>query len=252
MELDGEILQFFIEDSQENLSEIEKILLSFETGGGDLDDELVNRVIRAVHTIEGSADSAGLEKIKEFTNWMGNILNLIYNKQMTPNPYVILVLLEAVEFLRGLIEDAGSSNEANISEQLEKLKSAAEIVTKPRVLIADDQIFFRTVIRKMLVSLNCEVVGEAANGEEAVELFFREEPDLLFLDMHMPIKNGDKALEEIIGSYPDARVIMLTSIGDSDVVVKCLKLGAMNYVLKGTTREKMKEVIEESILKIQQ
>jgi len=252
MELDGEILQFFIEDSQDNLSETEKILLSFEAGGEDLDDELVNRVIRAVHTIEGSADSAGLENIREFTNWMGNILNLFYNKQMAANSYIILVLLESVEFLRGLIENAGSSNEANISEQLEKLKSAAKMVTKPRVLIADDQNFFRTMIRKMLVSLNCEIVGEAGNGEEAVELFFREEPDLLFLDMHMPIKNGDKALEEIIRSYPDAHVVMLTSIGDSDVVVKCLKLGAMNYVLKGTTREKMKEVIEESIRKIQQ
>ncbi|MFC1614321.1 response regulator [Gemmatimonadota bacterium] len=252
MELDGEALQLFIEDSQDNLSEMRKILISFEAGGEDLEDELVNRVIRAVRSIDGGADSVGLKNIKELANWMGNALNLIYDKQIAQNPYVILVLLESVEVLSGLIKDAGSSDEEDISEQLGKLKSAVKIVTKPRVLIADDQNFFRTVIRKMLDSLNCEVVGEATNGEEAVELFFREKPDLLFLDLHMPVKNGDIALEEIIGSHPDARVIMLTSVGDSDVVVKCLKLGAMNYILKGTTREKMKEVIEESILKIQQ
>jgi two-component system, chemotaxis family, chemotaxis protein CheY len=252
MALDDDNLQFFIKDSQENLSEMGKILFSFEAGGEDLDDELVNKLIRAVRSIEGGADSVGLQNIKELTNCMGNALNLIYDKQIAQNSYFILVLLESVEVLSELIKDAGSSDEEDISGQLEKLKSAVKIVTKPKVLIADDQNFFRTVIRKMLLSLNCEVVGEAANGEEAVELFSREKPDLLFLDLHMPIKNGDKALEEIIGSCPDARVIMLTSVGDSDVVVKCLKLGAMNYILKGTTREKMKEVIEESIRIIQQ
>jgi DNA-binding NarL/FixJ family response regulator len=98
--------------------------------------------------------------------------------------------------------------------------------------------------------MNCEVVGEAANGDEAVELFLKETPDLLLLDLHMPGKNGDKALEEIIGFSPNARVIILTSISDSDVVVKCLKLGAISYILKGTTIDKMKVIIEKSIRKI--
>ena len=252
MELDGETLQFFIEESQDNMSEVEKVLLALESGAEDIEDELVNKVIRTVHLIESGASSAKLKNIKELANWMGNILNLIHDKKLALNPYIISVLLNSADVLSGLIKDAGSSNEADISEQLEKLKNTAKIAQKPRVLIADDQNFFRTMIKKMLISLNCEVVGEATNGDEAVELFFNEVPDIVLLDLHMPIKNGDKVLEEIIGCYPDARVIMLTSIGDSDVVVKCLKLGAMNYILKGTTKEKMKEIIEESIRKIQQ
>ena len=252
MELDGETLRFFIEESQENMSEVEKVLLALESAGEDIEDELVDRVIQTVHLIESGASAAELKNIKDLANWMGNVLNLIYNKQMAPNPYVISVLLNSADVLNGLIKDAGSSNEADISEQLEKLKSTAKIAKKPRVLIADDQSFFRTMIKKMLISMNCEVVGEATNGDEAIEMFLLEIPDLLLLDLHMPMKNGDKVLEEITQFSPDARVIMLTSIGDSDVVVKCLKLGAMNYILKGTTMEKMKEIIEESIRKIQQ
>jgi len=253
MEMDGEALQLFIENSLDSLSGIEKRILAIEAWElEDINDQLVNKVLQVVHGIERDANSAGLKNIKELANWMGNLLNLIQNKKIAPYTDVISVLLNSADVLSGLIKNADSSNEADISELLEELKSKAKITKKPRVLIADDQNFFRIMIKKMLISMNCEVVGEATNGDEAVELFFREKPDLLFLDLHMPIKTGDKALEEIIGSYADARVIMLTSVGDSDIVVKCLKLGAMNYILKGTTREKMKETIEESILEIQQ
>ncbi|HUU28594.1 MAG TPA: response regulator transcription factor, partial [archaeon] len=172
------------------------------------------------------------------------------NKNMAPNPYVISVLSDSADVLNGLIKNADSSSEADISEILEKLKSTAKIAKKPRVIVADDQNFFRTMIKKMLISMDCEVVGEATNGDEAVELFLKEAPDLLLLDIHMPGKNGDKALEEIIESSPDARVIILTSIGDSAIVAKCLKLGALNYILKGTTRENMKIMIERSLRKI--
>jgi len=251
MVLDGETLRSFIENSLDDMSGIEKRILAIEAWGGeDLDEERVNDVLRVVHSIESGANSVGLKNIKELTNWMGNILNLIHDKKMAPYPHVISVLSNSADVLSGLIKNAPSSDEADISELLEKLKSTAKIAKKPRVLVADDQKFFRTMIKKMLISMNCEVVGEAANGDEAVELFLKETPDLLLLDLHMPGKNGDKALEEIIGFSPNARVIILTSISDSDVVVKCLKLGAISYILKGTTIDKMKVIIEKSIRKI--
>lgn len=251
MERDGETLQFFIENSLDDMSGIEKRILAIEAWElEDIDDKLVNEVLRVVHSIERGANSAGLKNIKELANWMGNILNLIHNKIMAPYTDVISVLLNSADVLSGLIKNADSSNEADISELLEELKSTAKIVKKPRVLIADDQNFFRTMIKKMLISMNCEVVGEATTGDETVELFLKEKPDLLLLDLHMPGKNGDKALEEIIGFSPNARVIILTSVGDSNVVIKCLKLGAVNYILKDTTMNKMKVIIEKSILEI--
>jgi len=73
MELDDEILRLFIEDSQDNLSGIENDLLAIEAGGENLDDELIGKVFRAVHSIKGSAGFVGLENIKELAHGMENI-----------------------------------------------------------------------------------------------------------------------------------------------------------------------------------
>ena len=123
MELDGETLQLFIEDSQDNMSGIENDLLAIEAAGENIDDELVNKVFRAVHSVKGSAGFMGLKNIRELARGMENIMNLIRSKQMAPKPDVISVLLESADVLNGLIKDAGSSNGADISELLEKLKS---------------------------------------------------------------------------------------------------------------------------------
>ena len=123
MELDGETLQLFIEDSQENMSGIEHDLLAIEAAGENIDDELVNKVFRAVHSVKGSAGLIGLKNIRELAHGMENIMNLIRSKQMAPKPDVISVLLDSANVLNGLIKDACSSNGADISELLEKLKS---------------------------------------------------------------------------------------------------------------------------------
>ncbi|MFC1614320.1 chemotaxis protein CheW [Gemmatimonadota bacterium] len=132
MELDDEILRLFIEDSQDNLSGIENDLLAIEAGGENLDDELVNKVFRAVHSIKGSAGFVGLKNIKELAHGMENILNLIRNKKLAPESHVISVLLKTADILSGLITDAASSNEADISEQLKKLKSIVDNQNEPR------------------------------------------------------------------------------------------------------------------------
>jgi len=123
MELDGETLQIFIEDSQDNMRGIESDLLAIEAAGENIDDELVNKVFRAVHSVKGSAAFMGLKNIRELARGMENIMNLICTKQMAPKPDVISVLLKSADVLNGLIKDAGSSNGADISGQLEKLKS---------------------------------------------------------------------------------------------------------------------------------
>ena len=117
---------------------------------------------------------------------------------------------------------------------------------KPRILLADDEAHLRLLMKTVMKSLNCEIVGEAKNGIEAVELFKKEKPDLLLLDINMPIKTGEDALKEIIDEFPDAFIIMLTSTADMETVENCLAYGAANYIRKDTPIEEMKKIIKET------
>jgi len=85
------------------------------------------------------------------------------------------------------------------------------------------------------------VVGEAENGEEAVEAYERYQPDVTFLDINMPVKNGVFALREIILQNPIAKVIMLTANDDTSVAESCIYLGARNYIIKGEGPEDLKQ-----------
>ena len=117
---------------------------------------------------------------------------------------------------------------------------------KPRVLLADDEAHIRALMKAVLTSMKCEIVGEAANGEEAVDLYFKEKPDLLLLDINMPRKTGEEALEEIMNAFSDAFVIMLSSVADMESVAKCIDLGASNFIRKDTPMAEMKKLIKET------
>ena len=115
-----------------------------------------------------------------------------------------------------------------------------------RVIIADDELHIRTLVKTVMKSMQAEIVGEAKNGREAVDLYQLEKPNLLLLDINMPVMGGEKALKEILGQFPDAFVIMLTSVADVDTVKKCLDHGAANYILKDTPLNEMKKIIKET------
>lgn len=121
-----------------------------------------------------------------------------------------------------------------------------EAARKPRVIIADDEPHIRILIKTVMTSMNTEVVGEAKNGQEAVDLYRREKPDLALFDINMPIKNGEEALKEVISEFPEAFIIMLTSVADMETVNRCLDLGAANYLLKDTPLADMKKMIQET------
>ena len=113
-------------------------------------------------------------------------------------------------------------------------------------MIADDESHVRVLLRALLKSMNCEVVAEAANGVEAVELFKQEKPHMLLLDINMPLKTGDQVLQEILAQFPNALVIMLTSVTDLGTVEKCLDRGAANYIRKDTPPSELKSIIKET------
>lgn len=108
---------------------------------------------------------------------------------------------------------------------------------KVKVLVADDEGIARKIIKKTVESMGFEVVAEAKNGEEAINLYKQFKPDILLLDLDMPDKTGETVLKEVIGEYPDALIIMVTAHKDKNVLGDCFGLGAKDYISKDATRE---------------
>jgi DNA-binding NarL/FixJ family response regulator len=109
-----------------------------------------------------------------------------------------------------------------------------------RVLVADDHPVVRQGICTMLeLEDDIEVVGRAADGEEAVLLARQEHPDITLLDVQMPVLDGIEALRRIRADDPDARVIVLTTYRNEDYIFPSLRAGARAYLLKDATREEL-------------
>ncbi len=113
-----------------------------------------------------------------------------------------------------------------------------------RVLLADDQSLFREGLRTLLsVQSDLEVVGEAANGAEALTLAATQHPQVALMDVHMPVLDGVTATRRLHDSQPDCRVIMLTTFDDDEYVFEGLRAGAVGYLLKDTPSQKLFEAI---------
>ena len=118
---------------------------------------------------------------------------------------------------------------------------------KPRVLVIDDEESIRIWIKGLLVSLGCEVVGEAENGQKGVELFKRERPDLVLLDLQMPVMTGSEALDYILDEDRDAYVIILTSVTDAKAIINDLMAGARQFLPKHDPPEKIRAALADWI-----
>ncbi len=121
-----ETLQIFLEESLEHLADIENDFLAIEEAGADIDEELINKVYRAAHSIKGGAGFMGLDNIKDLTHEMENILGKIRSREMVPDSEIVNVLLLAADSVRNLLTDVFNSNEADISEHLAALRSISE------------------------------------------------------------------------------------------------------------------------------
>jgi two-component system chemotaxis response regulator CheY len=115
------------------------------------------------------------------------------------------------------------------------------------VLIVDDEPHIRKYIGLILRKLGSPTIFEASNGEEAIALYAEHRPDLVLMDVNMPILDGIQALERINAEHPEALVVMLTSLATRNVVERCLELGAANFVRKDTPKETMANVLSQTI-----
>jgi DNA-binding NarL/FixJ family response regulator len=113
-----------------------------------------------------------------------------------------------------------------------------------RVVIAEDQAQVRRGAAHLLsLEADMEVVGQASNGVEAVELAQVLRPDVILMDLHMPVKGGVAATREIIQLLPDTQILVLTTLDDDETVFEAVRAGAHAYLLKDAAEDELLETI---------
>lgn len=111
------------------------------------------------------------------------------------------------------------------------------------ILIVDDSILMRRNLRLLLTEAGHKVVAEASNGMEAYKEYAKHQPDLVTMDITMPVMSGLDALKKIIATYPDAKIIMISALDQKNMVFEAIQYGAKHYILKPITMEKILETI---------
>lgn len=113
-----------------------------------------------------------------------------------------------------------------------------------KIVVVDDSLIIRKNIAKMLERMGHEIVAEAKNGKEAIACCIKHSPDLITMDITMPDMDGIEAVRGIMGKKEEARIIMVTSHGQEEMVIAAIKAGARGYVLKPVNAEKLSNAIK--------
>lgn len=116
-----------------------------------------------------------------------------------------------------------------------------------RVLIVDDAAFMRMMIKDILQKNGFEVVGEASNGIEAVNLYKKEKPDVVTMDITMPDMDGIEAVREIKAFDSDAKIIMCSAMGQQSMVMDAIKSGAKDFIVKPFQSDRVLEAIRKVV-----
>ena len=112
------------------------------------------------------------------------------------------------------------------------------------ILIVDDSRTSRKILKGILESEGYEVVGEATNGQEGYDRYVELKPDIVTMDITMPVLDGIEALKKIKGEYPDAKVVMVTAAGQKTKMVEAVQNGANEFVSKPFEPEQLKQIID--------
>ena len=112
-----------------------------------------------------------------------------------------------------------------------------------RVMIVDDALFMRNMLKEICLRAGFEVVAEADNGEDAAALYREHRPDLVTMDIVMPRRSGIEALQDIMTAEPQARVVMVSALGQDSLVLEAVEAGARDFIVKPFKEEKVVDVI---------
>lgn len=112
-----------------------------------------------------------------------------------------------------------------------------------KILICDDAMFMRTILKGLLVDNGYEVVGEAENGRMAVEKFNQLKPDLILMDITMPEMDGIEALKKIKEADPNATIIMCSAMGQQAMVIEAIQSGAKDFIVKPFQADRVLEAV---------
>ncbi len=114
----------------------------------------------------------------------------------------------------------------------------------PSVLLVDDSMVMRKTLKSILERAGYNVVAQAANGVEAYREYALTQPDFVTMDIGMPDMNGIQAVQKILKDFPDAKIVMISSMDEKQMVIEALRSGAKHYILKPVTYEKVLQVLE--------
>ena len=175
-----DMIRLFVDESLEHLSDIENELLAIERRGADIDENLVNKVYRAAHSIKGGAGFMGLVNIKNLTHEMETVLGMIRSREMVPESSVVNVLLLAADALRNLLNDIENSDDADIGDHLAALTA---IPQGP----ADDTASAETESKPVTTSVTLSFPGGPCRftiAEEDITQLRREGKYLYLIGIH--------------------------------------------------------------------
>jgi len=113
-----------------------------------------------------------------------------------------------------------------------------------KVLITDDTAFMRMTIKNILEKKGYETVGEAEDGQQAIELYEQHRPDVVTMDITMPNVDGITALKKIMQNDPEAKVIVVSAMGQKSLVIDALNAGAKDFIVKPFQPERIEEALQ--------
>jgi len=116
-----------------------------------------------------------------------------------------------------------------------------------KCLIADDAAFMRMTLKQVVLANGFDQVFEAGNGLEAIEVYQKEKPDLVTMDITMPEMDGLTAMKEIIKIDPEARIIICSAMGQKDIVLEAIQSGAKNFIVKPFEASKVAETVKAAV-----
>jgi DNA-binding NarL/FixJ family response regulator len=116
-----------------------------------------------------------------------------------------------------------------------------------RLLLADDHALFRSSLRSLLEARDVEVVGEAADGRQAVELAGRLRPDLVLMDLSMPVLGGIEATRQLTAQLPEVKVVILTASMEDEDLFEALRAGAHGYLLKNLEADSFFDLLDRAL-----